>query len=79
MIVIDKLNDTLTAAAEVVILALAIVGIAFTVADFRSELSAILKLNQKSVIAVAIPYAHSTAVITIIITANARACYGIDL
>ena len=45
MIIVDKLHDTLTAAAEVVILAIAIVGIAFAVADFRSELSAILKLD----------------------------------
>lgn len=60
------------------ILALAIVGIAFAVADFRSELSTILKLDQKSVISVAIPYAHNTTVITIIITANARACYKLS-
>ena len=45
MIVIDKLNDTLTAAAKVVILALAIISPALAVTLLDGKLSSVFKLD----------------------------------
>ena len=79
MIVIDKLNDTLTAAAEVVIFSLTIIGIALTVTYLCSKLRTVFKLDQETISAVSVPYAHCTTVIPVLITAYSGSCYGIDL